>query len=102
MSKKYILAFVILIAVGLSIGIWALPRSPTSNPPQSDNQTQYTDSNWTFPFENEPITPLPDFRPVVAKVMPSVVSVTTEIVVYGFFGQQYTEYVAGSGILIDD
>jgi serine protease Do len=102
MSKKYILAFVILIAVGLSIGIWALPRSPTSNPPQSDNQTQYTDSNWTFPLENEPITPLPDFRPVVAKVMPSVVSVTTEIVVYGFFGQQYTEYVAGSGILIDD
>jgi serine protease Do len=34
--------------------------------------------------------------------MPSVVSVTTEIVVSGFFGQQYTEYVAGSGILIDD
>jgi len=102
MSKKYILAFVILIAVGLSIGIWALPRSPTSNPPQSNNTAQYTDSDWTFPLEDEPTTPLPDFRPVVAKVMPSVVSVTTEIVVSGFFGQQYTEYVVGSGILIDD
>jgi serine protease Do len=34
--------------------------------------------------------------------MPSVVSVTTEIVVSGLFGQQYTEYFAGSGILIDD
>jgi len=102
MSKKYILAFVILIAVGLSIGIWALPRSPTSNPPQSNNTAQYTDSDWTFPLENEPTTPLPDFRPIVAKAMPSVVSVTTEIVVSGFFGQQYTEYVAGSGILIDD
>jgi serine protease Do len=34
--------------------------------------------------------------------MPSVVSVTTEIVVSDFFGNQYTEYVAGSGILIDD
>jgi serine protease Do len=34
--------------------------------------------------------------------MPSVVSVTTEMVVSGFFGQQYTEYVAGSGILIND
>jgi serine protease Do len=33
--------------------------------------------------------------------MPSVVSVTTEMVVSGFFGQS-TEYVAGSGILIDD
>jgi len=44
---------------------------------------------------------LPDFRPVVAEVMPSVVSVTTETVVSSFFGQS-TEYVAGSGILIDD
>jgi serine protease Do len=34
--------------------------------------------------------------------MPSVVSVTTEIVVSDFFGRQSTEYVAGSGILIDD
>jgi serine protease Do len=34
--------------------------------------------------------------------MPSVVSVTTETVVSSFFGQQHTEYFAGSGILIDD
>jgi len=34
--------------------------------------------------------------------MPSVVSVTTEMVLSDFFGQQYTETVAGSGILIDD
>jgi serine protease Do len=33
--------------------------------------------------------------------MPSVVSVISEMVVSGFFGR-YTEYVAGSGILIDD
>jgi serine protease Do len=102
MSKKYILILVILIAVGLSIGIWAISPSPTSNPPQSDNQTQHTDPDWAFPSENEPATPLPDFPPVVAEVMPSVVSVTTEVVVSGIFGQQYTEYVAGSGILIDD
>jgi serine protease Do len=102
MSKKYILALVILIAVGLSIGVWALSRSPTSSPTQSDNSTQHTDSDWTFPLESEPVTPLPDFPPVVAEVMPSVVSVTTEIVVSDFFGRQSTEYVAGSGILIDD
>ena len=102
MSKKYILALVILIAVGLGIGVWALSRSPTSSPTQSDNSTQHTDSDWTFPLESEPATPLPDFPPVVAEVMPSVVSVTTEIVVSDFFGRQSTEYVAGSGILIDD
>jgi len=101
MSKKYILALIILIAVGLSIGIWALSLPPTSSQPQSDNSTQYTDSNWTFPLENAPVTPLPDFRPVIAEVMSSVVSVTTEIVTSDFFGQ-YTESIAGSGILIDD
>jgi len=105
MSKKYILAVVILVTVTLGVGIWALSvlfTSPASSPPQSDNQTQYTEPDWTFPLENEPSVLLPDFRPVVAEVMPSVVSVTTEIVVSGLFGQQYTESVAGSGILIDD
>jgi serine protease Do len=103
MSKKYIIiALVILIAVGLGVGVWALSRSPTSSPPDSNNSTQYTDSNWTFPSDNEPAISLPDFRPVVAEVMPSVVSVTTEIVLSDFFGRQYTDYVAGSGIIIDD
>jgi len=101
MSKKYILALVILIAVGVGIGIWALSFSPTSGPPQSNNSTQYTDPSWTFPPESEPAILLPDFRPVVAEVIPSVVSVTTETVISSFFGES-TEYVAGSGILIDD
>jgi serine protease Do len=34
--------------------------------------------------------------------MPSVVSVTTELVTSDFFGREYTESVAGSGIIIDD
>ena len=101
MSKKYILAVVILVAVALSVGIWALSLSPISSPPQSDNSTQHIDPDWTFPLEREPATLLPDFRPVIAEVMPSVVSVTTETVVSSLFGQS-TEYVAGSGILIDD
>jgi serine protease Do len=100
MSKKHILAVVILVALALSIGIWALSLSPTSSPPQANNATQPTDPDWAFPLGSEPATPLPDFRPVVAAVMPSVISVTTEMVVSGFFGQS-TEHVAGSGILID-
>ncbi len=102
MSKKYILVLVILIVVGLSVGIWALSLSPTSSPPQSNSTAQPTNPSWTFPLQNEPATPLPDFPPVVAKVMPSVVSVTTEIVASDIFGRQYTDYVSGSGILIDN
>jgi serine protease Do len=102
MSKKCILAVVILVTLTLGIGIWALSCSGTSSPTQSDNSVQHTDSNWTFPSETGPSIPLPDFRPVVSKVMPSVVSVTTELVTSDFLGRQYTESVAGSGIVIDD
>jgi serine protease Do len=101
MSKKYILVVVAVIALILAVGIWALSLSPIPGPTQSDNSTQHTEPNWEFPFTGEPTTPLPDFRPVVTQVMPAVVSITTEIVVSGFFGD-HTEYVAGSGILIDD
>jgi serine protease Do len=102
MSRKYILAIVILITLTLSIGIWALSRSPISPPPNGENSTQQTNPGWTFPLTSEPAIPLPDFRSVVTKVMPSVVSVTTEIVASDFFGHQYTETAAGSGIVVDD
>ena len=103
MSRKSVLAIVILTALVLAAGGWALATlldSPPSTPHQSNNATQYNDPDWTFLPEDEQALPLPDFRPVVTRVMPSVVSVTSEMVVSGFFGD-YTEYVAGSGIIID-
>ena len=104
MSRKHIVAVVMVATLTLTVGGWALSTlfvTPPSSPPQSNSTAQHTDPNWTFPPENESATPLPDFRPVVTEVMPSVVSVTSEMVTSGFFGQ-YTEYVAGSGILIDN
>jgi serine protease Do len=101
MSKKYILAFVVIVAVALSVSIWASSLPMTFSLPQSNSTTLHTDLNWTFPLESGSSISLPDFRPVVAEVIPSVVSITTEIVVSDFFGRKYTEYVTGSGILID-
>jgi serine protease Do len=69
--------------------------------PTPDGSNQYTDSEWTFASGNEAATPLPDFRPVVISVMPSVTSVTTEVISSDFFGHQNAETFAGSGILID-
>ncbi len=98
--RKYVLVAVILVVLG--IGIWALSLSPAPNTPQSENPVQHNDPQWAFPLEDEPTIPLPDFRPVVVDVIPSVVCVTAEVVSSDFFGHQYTESVAGSGILIDD
>jgi serine protease Do len=100
MSRKYILAVAVIIMVAFSVGAWALSSSSGSNP-TPDNPNVHTDSDWAFPSDNEVPTPLPDFRPVVISVMPSVASVTTEVVTSDFFGRQYTETFAGSGILID-
>jgi serine protease Do len=104
MSTKYIVVVVIVATLALAIGGWALSTlfvSPPSSPPESNSTGQHIDPEWSFPLDNESVAPLPDFRPVVTGVMPSVVSVTSEIIVSGFFNQ-YTEYVAGSGILIDN
>jgi serine protease Do len=101
MSKNYILALVILIAVGLSIGIWEPSLPPTPTLPQVDTPAQHTEPVWTFPRQPEPAISLPDFASVVAEVMPSVVSIFTETVVTDFFGHQLREYGAGSGILIN-
>jgi serine protease Do len=104
MSRKHILAVVIVAVLTLTVGGWALSTlfaGPPSNPPQSNKPAQHTDLNWTFPIENEPATPLPDFRPLVSELMPSVVSVTSEMVVSTLFGE-YADHVAGSGIVIDD
>jgi serine protease Do len=101
-KTKYIIAALIVVTVTLGVSIWAFSLPPVSSPPQFSNSTQHTDPGWTFPSGSESATALPDFRPVIAKVKPSVVSVTTETVTSDFFGRQYTESVAGSGILIDD
>lgn len=101
-KTKFILAAVIVVTVTLGVSIWAFSLPPTSSPPQFNNSTAHADPGWTFPAESEPVNLLPDFRPVIARVKPSVVSVTTETVTSDFFGRQYTESTAGSGILIDD
>lgn len=98
---KYILAVLILLNLTLNISACSLFPS-ISTPPQPDNSTQQTNPSWTFPSESKPqAIHLPEFAPVVAKVMPPVVSVTTEMDVSGFFGQ-YTQQAAGSGVIIDD
>ena len=101
MPKRYILGFAILGAVALGIVLWALFPFATSSPSQFHNSTQYIDPDWAFPPDSEPSTALPDFSTVVAEVMPSVVSLTTEMSVSSFFGES-TEYTVGSGIITDD
>jgi len=104
---KHILIALVLVSLmlGASGCSISLPWSPASSPPtpsQPSSPSQYTNPDWTFPQENsQPSLALPDIAQVVNKVMPSVVSVTTEMVAYDVFSQEYTQAAAGSGAIID-
>ncbi len=77
----------------------APPATPSAQPA---SQSEYIDPDWTFPSGNGHLPqPLPDIAGVVKEVMPSVVSVMTEMVAYDVFNQQYTQSAAGSGVIID-
>ena len=103
---KYILIALALISLMLgSSGSSLLPPwSPTPSPPVPSppaSRGEYTNPDWTSPSKNsQAATPLPSIADVVKLVMPSVVSVTTEMVVYDIFQREYTQPAAGSGFLI--
>jgi len=104
MPKKieYILAGLILLTLTLITGACTIYPTPTPTPPQPNNSNPHTNPDWTFPSENKPpVISLPDFPPVIARAIPSVVSVTTERTVSSLFGE-YTQPAAGSGVIIDD
>ena len=99
---KYILTVLVLIILILNISGCFTSSPPVLTPSQPSNSSQHANPNWEFPTEDSsPAIPLPDFPPVIAKIMPSVVSVTTEMVFPSFFGE-YTQTAAGSGVIIDE
>lgn len=110
MSKKVEYIFTALVLLSLILGSsgcsisfhWPpTPPPPTSSPPGSS--TDHANPNWTLPSgNNQPAILLPSIADVVKQVMPSVVSVTTEMVVRDFFGREHTQTAAGSGVIIDD
>jgi len=64
------------------------PINPTWTPPP-------TTSSWNATIA------LPNIADVVAKVKPSVVAITTEVVSFDFFNRPFTQQGAGSGWVLD-
>ena len=106
MSKciQYIVTILALVSLILgTVGCFSsLPQSPSTSPPrQQDSPIEPSNPSWTFPSgTGSPTSSLPDFPPIIAEIMPSVVAVTTEMVVTSFF-DQYIQSGAGSGVIID-
>lgn len=101
---KYVVITLALVSLVLAVLSCSSPlpfSQTTTTPEQQNNSGKYINPSWTFPTgTGSPSAPLPSFPPVIAEVMPSVVAVTTEMVVSSLFGE-YTQPSAGSGAVID-
>ncbi len=98
-----VLFSLILVLSGLTGCITITPQE-TAEPTTTAPVITSTPINpeWTPPATSEQPVNLPSIADVVALVKPSVVSITTEVVMRDFFNRQFTQQGAGSGWVIDE
>ena len=112
-KANFILTLLITILVlALSVGC-AIPQVeitpvPAPSPPPAPAPAQPPEPinpTWTppptAPSENASLA-LPNIADVVARVKPSVVAITTEVVSFDFFNRPFTQQGAGSGWILDE
>ena len=98
------ISLILVLSLTLGAGCAAIPdvdTSPSSSPPTTRNATPI-DPDWTTPVSEGQSPALPSIADVVAKVKPSVVAITTEVVTFDIFNRPQTQAGAGSGWIIDE
>jgi len=121
MKKTNIKALIVTLLLVLSISLGAgcdlisVTKIPPPEPPATANNTpteaedttsrppnQSTDSDWTVPSTTGQTQFLPGIANIVARVKPSVVAISTEILTRDFFNRPSTRESAGSGWIISE
>jgi len=102
----FLIAIVLLLSAGCALPEVEITPAPAPSPaPAPAQPPQPINPSWTPP----PTAPsgnaslvLPNIADVVAKVKPSVVAITTEVVSFDFFNRPFTQQGAGSGWILDE
>ena len=106
--KTLVIVFVLVLSLALSAlpGCITIttPEAPSAPPPTTTPSPPPTPINptWTPPTTANQTVILSSIADVVAKVKPSVVAITAEVVSFDFFNRPYTQEGAGSGWIIDE
>jgi len=109
-SVKYlVISLILVLALTMGVGCVYIETEPPSPPPPSPAPSPAPppapiNPDWTPPplSENQTDAPiLPSIADVVAKVKPSVVAITTEVVTFDLFNRPFTQEGAGSGWILD-
>ena len=99
---------VLTLSVGCAIPQVEIMPVPAPSPPPAPAPAQPPEPinpTWTPPptAPSENASPaLPNIADVVARVKPSVVAITTEVVSFDFFNRPFTQQGAGSGWILDE
>lgn len=110
--KYLVISIVLVLALMLGTGcavphidISPAPAPSSAPPPPPAPPPEPINPAWTPPSpENSgnQTAGLPSIAEVVAKVKPSVVAITTEVVTLDFFNRPFTQQGAGSGWILDE
>ncbi|MFH1651265.1 MAG: trypsin-like peptidase domain-containing protein [Chloroflexota bacterium] len=94
-----------VILTALSGCVYFPPPVPTSQPAPAPAPPPVPvtpiNPDWTPPQPETATITLPSIADVVARIKPSVVAITTEVVTLDFFNRPFTQQGAGSGWIID-
>jgi S1-C subfamily serine protease len=93
-----ILALCLVVSAGCEI-IPEIQETGTTSPPVV-RETTPINPEWEPVSQTRPAAALPSIADVVAKVKPSVVAISTEIVSLDFFNRPFTQPSGGSGWII--
>ena len=106
--KYWLVSLIVVVLVSLGLGcayIEVIPPSSSPAPVPAASPaapSKPLNPGWTAPAMGNESIPLPSIADVVALVKPSVVAITTEVVIMGLFNQPSTQKGAGSGWIIDE
>ncbi len=96
-----ILSLLLGTSCSFSFSFPSRDASPSPSPPVTQT-TAPIDPNWTPPPAKSESPILPSIAEVVAKVKPSVVAITTEVITIDIFRGEFTQEGAGSGWIISE
>ena len=106
--KLLVISLILVLSLALGVGPGCItittPQTPSTPPPTTIPAPPPTPINpyWTPPPTSNQTAALPSIADVVAKVKPSVVAITTEVITRDFFNRPFTREGAGSGWIIDE
>jgi len=105
---RLVLSVALVLALVFTVGCELISDLSSSEPAESpetpavEEEAEPIDPDWeTSAPEGEPAA-LPSIADVVARVKPSVVAITTQVVSLDLFNRQFTQEGGGSGWIIDE